>query len=103
VLADETQWTGHKTCKRRNYFFSVPFTAPAVFFFGPLIILFKNISQPDRGKPDYGQILIVDLDIRFLIWREMFMSQAWWIEDEGTLQQFLSPSKKGHDIFFSMV
>jgi len=33
----------------------------------------------------------------------MFMSQAWWIADEGALQQFLLPGKKGRDIFCGMV
>jgi hypothetical protein len=41
-------------------------TQPAgrLFFSGLLIILFKEISQPDRGKLDCGEILIVDLGIR---------------------------------------
>jgi hypothetical protein len=48
-------------------FYRGPFSRRPSFFSGPLIILFKEISQPGRGNPDWGQILIVDLDIRFLI------------------------------------
>ena len=47
--------------------------------------------------------MIVDLDIRFLIWQEMFMSRAWEIRCEDGQYHVLSMGKKGRDIFFDMV
>ena len=44
--------------------------------------------------------MIVDLDIRFLLWQEMFMSRAWRIECEGAPYRVLSLGNEGHGIFF---
>lgn len=44
--------------------------------------------------------MIVDLDIRFLLWQEMFMFRAWRIECEDALYHVLSLGNKGHDIYF---
>ena len=95
VVANVTQRTVHKTSKRWTYFFQCPVSRKSSFCQRPLISLFKNMSQPDRGVPDGGPRVSVEVDIGFLIWQEMFMSRAWGIWCEGGQYLVLPLGKKG--------